>query len=73
MKFKTSMISIPDGPTNLIYAPLLDECWMSFVGLTLEQQPPKIRLNIAATVSHCGIVSMNIRPARPMSLERVGR
>jgi len=31
--------------------------------LTFEQHPPKISASMAPTVSHCGIVSMNIRPA----------
>lgn len=41
--------------------------------LTLEQQPPNMRPSMAPTASHCGMVSMNIRPASPMSLEKVGR
>lgn len=41
------------------------------IKLTLEQQPPNIRLSMAPTVSKWGMVSMKIRPARPTNLERV--
>lgn len=40
--------------------------------LTLEQQPPKMSPSITPTASHCGIVSMNIRPINAMILEDVG-
>lgn len=41
--------------------------------LTFEQQPPKIKDNITPIVSHCGIVSMKIRPARAIALENMVR
>jgi hypothetical protein len=41
--------------------------------LTFEQHPPNIKASIAPTVSHCGIVSMNILPIRAIILEEVGR
>lgn len=41
--------------------------------LTFEQHPPNMRASIAPTVSHCGIVSMNILPIRAIILEEVGR
>lgn len=40
---------------------------------TLEQHPPKIRLSIAPTASHCGMVSIKMRPSMPMILEDQGR
>lgn len=40
--------------------------------LTFEQQPPKMSPSITPTASHCGIVSMNIRPINAMILEDVG-
>jgi hypothetical protein len=38
----------------------------------LEQHPPNIKESIAPIVSHCGIVSMNIRPSSAIILEEVG-
>ena len=40
---------------------------------TLEQQPPKISDSMAPTASHCGMVSMNMRPATPMARLKTGR
>lgn len=40
---------------------------------TFEQQPPKIRSSMAPTVSHCGMVSMKMRPSMPMIFEDIGR
>lgn len=40
---------------------------------TLEQHPPKINMSMAPTVSHCGMVSMKMRPRMPMILEIIGR
>src|ERR1700710_1684409 len=34
--------------------------------LTFEQQPPKIRASMPPAASHCGMVSMMMRPARAM-------
>lgn len=39
---------------------------------TLEQHPPKIRASMAPTASHCGMVSMKMRPSMPMILEDMG-
>jgi hypothetical protein len=39
--------------------------------LTFEQQPPNIKANIAPTVSHCGIVSIKMRPKSAMTFEEV--
>ena len=40
---------------------------------TLEQQPPKIKESMAPMASHCGIVSINMRPARAMARLKTGR
>ena len=40
---------------------------------TLEQQPPKMRASMAPMVSHCGMVSIKMRPARAMARENTGR
>ena len=34
-----------------------------YQSLTFEQHPPNIKPSIAPTASHCGIVSINMRPA----------
>lgn len=41
--------------------------------LTFEQQPPKIRASMPPAASHCGMVSMMMRPARAMMREEAGR
>lgn len=40
---------------------------------TFEQQPPKISDSMAPMASHCGMVSMNTRPARAMARLKTGR
>ena len=40
---------------------------------TFEQHPPKIRASIPPAASHCGIVSMMMRPARAMKRFEAGR
>lgn len=39
---------------------------------TLEQHPPKMRPSMTPTASHCGMVSMKMRPSMPMILEDMG-
>lgn len=39
----------------------------------MEQQPPKISDSMAPTASHCGMVSMNMRPAKAMARLKTGR
>ena len=41
--------------------------------LTFEQQPPNIRASMPPTASHCGIVSINMRPTKAIILEEAGR
>lgn len=41
--------------------------------LTFEQQPPKIRASMAPAASHCGMVSIKMRPIKAIILDEAGR
>jgi hypothetical protein len=78
LHFTTSAFMFPRNPLEGTFVQACTQCkgqqrCHAKISLTFEQHPPNIKPSMAPTASHCGMVSINIRPARPTSFEYAGR